>query len=56
MAVIGNVPRTATLVARGDVELLVIRGDQFKDLLKANSLMAISLLEILVKRLTQAKP
>jgi hypothetical protein len=56
MAVIGNVPRTATLVARGDVELLVIRGDQFKDLLKANSLMAISLLEMLVKRLTQAKP
>jgi LmbE family N-acetylglucosaminyl deacetylase len=56
MAVIGNVPRTATLVARGDVELLVIRGDQFKDLLKANSLMAISLLETLVKRLTQVKP
>jgi len=52
MAVIGNVRRTATLVARGDVELLVIRGDQFKDLLKANSLMAISLIEILVKRLT----
>jgi len=50
MAILGHIPRTATLRAKGDVQLLVIRGDHFQSLLLDNPQMAIGLLNMLVVR------
>jgi len=54
MAVLGNIPRTASLRAKGNVQLLVIEGSNFLSLLRQNPDMSIQLLQLLVKRLTPA--
>lgn len=53
MAVLGDIPRTATLRANGDIELLVISGKDFQSLLNENPRMAVKLLNLLVKRVGQ---
>ena len=53
MAVLGDIPRTASLRARGSVELLVIQGPQFQDVLRQNPEMAIQVIKLLVKRLAK---
>ncbi len=53
MAVLGDIPRTATLRANGDIELLVISGKDFQSVLNENPRMAIKLLNLLVKRVHQ---
>ncbi|MFC1744872.1 cyclic nucleotide-binding domain-containing protein [Candidatus Riflebacteria bacterium] len=50
MAALGNVPRTACLRARGDVELLVITGSNFRKLLIQYPEMSLKVIEILVNR------
>lgn len=52
MAVLADIPRTASLIARGRVHLLEIHGENFVDLLKSNPEMSVKLLKILVRRLT----
>jgi LmbE family N-acetylglucosaminyl deacetylase len=54
MAVLGNIPRTASLRARGNVQLLVIEGPHFLSLLRQNPDMSIQLIQLLVKRLAPA--
>ncbi len=54
MAVLGNIPRTASLRAKGKVQLLVIEGSHFLSLLRQNPDMSIQLLQLLVKRLVSA--
>jgi CRP-like cAMP-binding protein len=53
MAILGNINRTATLRAKGDAELLVIRGKDFSEVLAANPGIAIRLLGLLVRRLAK---
>jgi len=53
MAVLGDIPRTASLRARGNAELLVIAGTQFHDLLRQNPEMSIQVIKLLVNRLAQ---
>ncbi|MFC1477858.1 cyclic nucleotide-binding domain-containing protein [Candidatus Margulisiibacteriota bacterium] len=52
MAILGKTKRTATLRANGDVELLVIREDQFEGILRSHPDVDITLLHLLVRRLT----
>ncbi|MFH1429470.1 MAG: cyclic nucleotide-binding domain-containing protein [Candidatus Margulisiibacteriota bacterium] len=52
MAILGKTRRTATLRANGDVELLVIREDQFEKILRSHPDIAITLLHLLVRRLS----
>jgi Cyclic nucleotide-binding domain len=54
LAVLGNIPRTAALRARGSVQLLVIEGPQFLSLLRLNPDLSIQLIQLLVKRLVPA--
>jgi hypothetical protein len=54
MAVLGNIPRTASLRTKGKVQLLVIEGSHFLSLLRQNPDMSIQLLQLLVKRLVAA--
>jgi LmbE family N-acetylglucosaminyl deacetylase len=51
LAILGNIPRTASLRARGDVRLLIIEGSHFLELLQENPEMSIRLLKLLVNRL-----
>jgi hypothetical protein len=51
LAILGNIPRTASLRARGDVRLLIIEGPHFLELLQENPEMSIRLLKLLVNRL-----
>jgi len=51
MAVLGNIPRTASLRARGDVHLLVIEGTHFHSLLRQHPEMSIHMIKLLVNRL-----
>jgi hypothetical protein len=51
MAVLGNIPRTASLRARGDVDLLVIEGTHFHSLLRQHPDMSIHMIKLLVSRL-----
>ena len=53
MSVIGKVRRTATMRARGNVELLVVHGDHFRKVLSETPQMALTLLETLVQRLVE---
>jgi LmbE family N-acetylglucosaminyl deacetylase len=55
MAILGNIPRTASLRARGNVQLLVIEGSHFLSLLRQNPDMSIQLLQLLVQRLVPAE-
>ena len=50
MAIFAEVPRTATLRARQGVALLIIDGDQFRDLLEKIPKAAVRLLNLVVKR------
>lgn len=51
MSILGNIPRFASLRAKGDVDLLVIKGEDFENILNENPRIAIKLLGLLVKRL-----
>jgi len=51
MSILGNIPRVASLRAKGDAELLVIKGDDFKNIINETPRIAIKLLGLLVKRL-----
>jgi hypothetical protein len=51
MAVLGNIPRTASLRCRGNVQLLVIEGRHFISLIHQHPDMAIQIIQLLVKRL-----
>jgi len=53
MAILGDIPRTATLRSSGDVQLLVIKGQDFQTVLNENPKMAIKLLSLLVKRVNE---
>jgi CRP-like cAMP-binding protein len=53
MAVLGNIPRTASLRARGNVQLLVIEGGHFLSLLHQHPDMAIQVIKLLVERIAQ---
>ncbi len=51
LSVLGNVPRTASMRARGDTRLLVIEGRHFQPLLRQYPDMAIEMIKILVDKL-----
>jgi len=51
LAILGDIPRTASLRAQGDTRLLVIEGPHFLSLLLETPEMSIRLLKLLVKRL-----
>ena len=51
MAVLGNIPRTASLRAQGDVHLLIIEGTHFHSLLCQHPEMSIHMIKLLVNRL-----
>jgi LmbE family N-acetylglucosaminyl deacetylase len=50
MAVLGDIPRTASLRSRGGTELLVIEGSHFHHLLRQNPDMSIQMIKLLVNR------
>lgn len=52
MAIMGNMPRTASLRTRGNVRLLVIHGEDFLSLLRQHPDMSIELMKILANRLS----
>jgi len=52
MAIMGNMPRTASLRTRGSIRLLVIHGDDFLSLLRQYPDMSIELMKILAGRLS----
>ena len=54
LAVLGNIPRTASLRTKESAQLLVIEGPQFLSLLRQNPDMSIQLIQLLVKRLVPA--
>jgi CRP-like cAMP-binding protein len=54
MGVIDGAPRSATAVALDPVELLTVRADRFRALLREQPAVATGLLEVLVHRLRQA--
>jgi hypothetical protein len=54
LAILGNIPRTASLRTKGRVQLLVIEGPHFLSLLRQNPDMSIQLIQLLVKRLLPA--
>ena len=54
-AVVGKIPRTASMRARGDTELLVIEGSHFLDLIRDNPELSIEVMQMLVTRLTAGK-
>lgn len=51
MAIMGSMPRTASLRTRGDVRLLVIKGDRFISLLREDADISIELMKLLANRL-----
>ena len=51
MAIMGSIPRTASLRTRGDVRLLVIKGDDFISLLRQDADISIGLMKLLANRL-----
>jgi len=51
MAVLGDIPRTASLRAKGDVQLLVITGPHFISLLREHPDASIQVIKLLLKRL-----
>jgi CRP-like cAMP-binding protein len=51
MAILGNIPRTAALRAKGNLRLLVIEGPHFLSLLRENPDLSIQLIQLLVQRL-----
>ena len=51
MSVLGHMPRTASLRARGDTLVFVIKGPHFIRLLRENPDMALTVIEMLVHRL-----
>ena len=51
MAILVDVPRTASLRGRGFVQLLVIKGSQFLELLRQNPDISIQVIKLLVNRL-----
>jgi CRP-like cAMP-binding protein len=54
MGAIDNHPRSATAVARGDVECMSVNREEFMDLLLSRPQEAIDLLKILFERLREA--
>jgi LmbE family N-acetylglucosaminyl deacetylase len=55
MAVLGNIPRVASLRARGDVHLLIIEGTHFHSLLRQHPEMSIHMIKLLVNRLVPSE-
>ena len=55
MAVLGDIPRTASLRAQGSSQLLVIEGRHFVSLLRQNPDMAIQMIKLLVNRIAPSK-
>ncbi|MBW2217833.1 MAG: cyclic nucleotide-binding domain-containing protein, partial [Deltaproteobacteria bacterium] len=51
MAIMGSIPRTASLRTRGDVRLLVIMGDDFISLLRQDADISVELMKLLANRL-----
>jgi LmbE family N-acetylglucosaminyl deacetylase len=51
MAVLEDRPRTASMRTRGDVELLVLNGEEFQRLIHQHPNMAYRVIQLLVKRL-----
>ena len=54
MAALDGVPRSATVVTKEPTEMLVIRRNDFKNILSANPDMAFNLLAVLLQRLRRA--
>ena len=54
LAILGDIPRTASLYARKNTQLLVIKGDHFITLLKQYGDISIQMLKLLVTRLYAA--
>jgi CRP-like cAMP-binding protein len=55
LAILGNIPRTASLRARGDVQLLVVNGDHFLPLLKQHPDLSVRMLKLMVTRVLNAE-
>jgi hypothetical protein len=55
MAILGDIPRTASLRAQGNVQLLVIEGIHFHALLRQNPDMSIQMIKLLVNRLVPSE-
>lgn len=54
MAILGDIPRTASLRARGDVELLIIGRSSFVSILYKNPDMSIQMMKLLINRLASS--
>lgn len=54
MAILADIPRTASLRAQGDLQLLEISGSHFVRLLKENPDMSIQVIKLLVERLSKS--
>ena len=51
LAILGNITRTASLCARGNLQLLVIKGEHFLTLLKKHPDISIQMLRLMVERM-----
>jgi len=54
MAAIDGVPRSATVVTQGPAELLMVRRNDFRNILSTNPAMVFNLLKVLLERLRKA--
>ncbi len=54
LAVLGNIPRTASMRAKGDAHLLVINGAHFQSLLTQHPEMSLQVIKLLVNKLANS--
>jgi len=55
-AVLGDIPRSASMRARGNTQLLAINGDEFREVLKKNPELSIDLIRALVRKMVAPAP
>ena len=55
LAILGNITRTASLYAKGNVQLLVIKGEHFLALLKQYPDISVQMLGLMVERVLNAE-
>jgi len=55
LAILGNIPRTASLRSKGDVQLLVINEAEFLPLVKRHPDISVSMLKLFVERVLNAE-
>jgi len=55
-AVLGDIPRSASMRARGNTQLLAIKGDEFREVLRKNPELSIDLIRVLVRKLIAPAP